>query len=160
MFKKKRDYSLQISYTNLMKYWSYTLHSFLVNLLGVLLVTSLHLWDFAIWLIAPFFFYWVAMVLTTVRIDQRKTSTSAGIALSLVLGHFLVLAFSLVVTSLLGQWLGKILNNGVEMVELFFTNSMNSLTMGGLIAGVGSFFLVHFYFSRAKRQPASNTEAV
>lgn len=141
-----------------MKYWSYVLHSFLVNLLGVLLVTSLHLWDFAIWLIAPFFFYWVAMLLCTVRIAQRKTSTSLLIAVSLALGHFLVLALAFILTTTLGQWLGQTLENGVEKVELFFTNAMNSLTMGALIATIGSFLLVQFYFSRPKAPPKTTPE--
>jgi ABC-type multidrug transport system fused ATPase/permease subunit len=133
-----------------MRYWSYTLHSFLINLFGVVLLTGLHVWDFAIWLVAPLFFYWVAMFLSTVRIRRRSAAKSAMIMLSLLVGHLLQLGFAFLVTGVFGQWLSRLIPGGVEMLELFFTNSMNSVAMGSLIAAIGSFLLVQFYFSRAK----------
>jgi hypothetical protein len=137
-----------------MRYWSYTLHSFLIHFLGVSLVTSLRAWDFVIWLIAPLFFYWVAMLLSTVRIRRRSATKSALITLSLFLGHLLELGLAFVITRFFGQALGGAFPGGVEMLELFFTNSMNSVAMGSLIAVIGSFVLVHFYFSRAKHVKA------
>lgn len=133
-----------------MRYWSYTLHSFLINLLGVVLVTGVHVWDFAIWLVAPFFFYWVAMLLSTVRIRRRSAVKSGLITLALLVGHLLELGLAFLVTGVFGQWLSRFIPGGVEMLELFFTNSMNSVAMGSLIASIGSFLLVHFYFSRAR----------
>lgn len=133
---------------------SFLLHSCLVNLLGVLLVTGLGLWNFAIWLIAPFFFYWAAMFLATVRLQSRSACATYSIIAALVLGHLLELALAFVFTKLLGRTLGHTFANGVELTELFFTNSFNSFVMGSMIAALGSLVLIRFHFA-----PTTATES-
>ena len=133
---------------------SFSLHSCLANLLGVLVMTGLGLWNFVFWLIAPFFFYWAAMFLATVRLPSRSAGSALAVTLALVVGHFLELVFAFLFTRFFGRALGQIFANGVELTELFFTNSFNSFAMGSVIAAIGSLLLIRYHF-----QPEAATNA-
>ena len=139
------------------RFGSYVLYSFLINMLGVFLISGVDVWNFALWIFAPLGFYWIALVLTTVRLPVRETSVSAKIAAGLLVGQLTQVLVVFFATYFFGAQLARLFTDGVKLTELLFTNSMNAFMFGSLIATIGSFLIVQFYFSRPTFEHAEQT---
>ena len=79
---------------------------------------------------------------------MRETRVSAKIAAGLLVGQIAQVAAVFLATYFFGAQIARLFTDGVKLTELLFTNSMNALLFGAIIATVGSFLIVQFYFSR------------
>ena len=130
-------------------------------MLGVFLISGVEIWNFALWILTPLGFYWIALVLTTVRLTVREKKVSAKIAAALFVGQFLQVAFVFLATYFFGLQIARLFTDGVALTELFFTNSVNAFVFGSAIATIGSFLIVQYYFSRPsfEHPPAGDSTA-